>query len=335
MKRVAINGLGRIGRLALRCYMENKPSDVEIVALNSRRTPEDMAYYIKYDSVHGRAKFAVEPGESSIKLGDTVFPMLKEGDPSTLPWKELGVDIVLECTGAFNKREKAAAHLDSGAKKVLVSAPVSDADLMVVLGVNEGDYDPSKHFVISNASCTTNSIAPVTKVINDSFGIDYLMGTTIHAYTSTQLLVDAPRGGGRKGRAAAVSLVPATTGAAKAMIPLFPELNGRMDMIAVRVPVANGSLTDVVVNLKKEATVEALNSALKTAADGYLKGILEYSDEELVSADIIGNTHSGIVDGLSTKVVQGKVAKVMVWYDNEYGYSQRMIDLAEYIARKG
>jgi len=334
MKRIAINGLGSIGRLVLRCYVERKPKDVEIVALNDLTPPSEMAYLIKYDSVHGRAKFPVEAGEDSLVIDGVKIPLYKEKDPSKLPWKELGVDIVLECTGFFTKREKAAAHLEAGAKRVVISAPADDSDLTIVLGVNEDKYDPSKHAVVSNASCTTNSLAPVTKVLNDSFGIESLMGTTIHAYTSTQVLVDVPKGGGRKGRAAAVSLVPATTGAAKAMVPLFPELKGKMDMISVRVPVADGSLTDIVVHFKKEVTIEEVNAALKEAACGRLKGIVEYNDEEIVSADIIGNPHSGIVDAPSTKVIMGKVAKVMVWYDNEYGYSNRMLELAQLMAGK-
>ncbi|HPE64981.1 MAG TPA: type I glyceraldehyde-3-phosphate dehydrogenase [Synergistales bacterium] len=334
MKKIAINGLGRIGRLVLRCYMANKPADVEIVALNDLTPASEMAYLIKFDSIHRKANFSVEARENSLVLDGKEIPLFKEKDPAKLPWKELGVDIVLECTGFFTKREKAMAHIEAGAKRVIISAPAEDSDLTIVLGVNENMYDPAKHVVVSNASCTTNSLAPVTKILNDAFGIEYLMGTTIHAYTSTQVLVDVPKGGGRKGRAAAVSLVPATTGAAKAMVPLFPELKGKMDMISVRVPVADGSLTDIVVHFKKEVTVESVNAALKSAADGKLKGIVEYNDEEIVSADIIGNTHSGIVDAPSTKVIMGKVAKVMVWYDNEYGYSNRMVELAQYIAGK-
>ena len=334
MKRIAINGLGRIGRLVLRRYLEAKPKGVELVAVNSRTPPPKMAYLIKYDSTHGRAPFTVDGVDKALILGGQKFAMYGESDPGKLPWKELEVDIVLECSGVFNKRDQAAAHLDAGAKRVLLSAPSGDADLTTVIGVNENMYDPSKHFVVSNASCTTNSLAPVTKVLNDAFGIEYLMGTTIHAYTATQFLLDVTKGGGRKGRAAAVSLIPATTGAAKAMIPLFPELKGKMDMMSVRVPVANGSLTDIVVHLNKEVSVESVNGALKAAAEGPMKGIVDYCDEEIVSADIIGDTHSGIVDALSTKVIMGKVAKVMVWYDNEYGYSCRMLDLAEYVASR-
>lgn len=333
MKRIAINGLGRIGRLVLRCYMANKPSNVELVALNSPAASPQMAYLIKYDSIHGRANFPIEAGENCLKLDGKEFPYSRERDATKLPWKELGVDIVLDCTGFFTKKEKAMVHLESGAKRVIISAPAEDCDLTMVLGVNENMYDPAKHFVVSSASCTTNALAPVTKILNDAFGIEYLMGTTIHAYTATQVLADSSKGG-RKGRAAAVSLVPATTGAAKAMVPLFPELKGRMDMVAVRVPVANGSLNDIVLHFKKEVSVETVNAALKSAAEGKLKGIVEYNDDEIVSADIIGNTHSGIVDALSTKVIMDKVAKVMVWYDNEYGYSSRMLDLVQYMAGK-
>lgn len=334
MKRIAINGLGRIGRLVLRRYMAVKPKDVEIVALNKPSPPSEMAYFIKYDSVHGRADFSVEPGEDCLILDGKSIPLLGERDPYKLPWGDLGVDIVLECTGRFTKREKAAAHLASGAKKVLISSPSGDADISVVLGVNEDMYDPERHDVISNASCTTNSLAPVTKVLDDVFGIDSLMGTTIHAYTSSQLTLDNPKGGLRKNRASGLSLIPTTTGAAKAMRPLFPHLEGKIGMMSVRVPVADGSLTDIVVHFKKEISVDAINSALKEAAEGRLKNILEFSDEELVSADIIGNPHSGIIDGLSTKTLPGKVAKVLIWYDNEYGYSCRMLELAQYLAAK-
>ncbi|GAB1427548.1 hypothetical protein MASR2M17_09750 [Aminivibrio sp.] len=243
------------------------------------------------------------------------------------------MDVVLECTGAFVK-DKAMAHVRAGAKRVIVSAPSSDADLTVVVGVNEKQYDPAKHVIVSNSSCTTNSLAPVTKILNETFGIESLMGTSIHAYTSSQMLMDTARRGGRKGRAAPLSLVPATTGAAKAMIPLFPDLAGRMDMIAVRVPVVDGSLSDITVTLKKDVTVQSLNATLKEAAEGELKGIIEYCEEEIVSADVIGNTHSGIIDSLCTRVILDRIATVMVWYDNEYGYSTRMLDLARYMANR-
>jgi glyceraldehyde 3-phosphate dehydrogenase/glyceraldehyde-3-phosphate dehydrogenase (NAD(P)) len=331
--KVAINGLGRIGRIVLRCWVEKLPEDVEIVAVNDLISAQDMAYYIKYDSTHRKAPFEVKAEGSDLILGGKKIPMCAEKDPTQLPWKSLGVDIVMECTGRFTKKDDAAKHVTAGAKHVIISAP-ADVDRQIVLGVNEGVFDPRTDIVVSNASCTTNSLAPVTKVIHDTFGIENLIATTIHAYTATQFLVDTPqKGGGRKGRAAGLSLVPATTGAAKAMGPLFPDLKGKMDMISVRVPTVDGSLTDANYLLKKSATVEEVNAALKKAADGPLKGLVEYCDEEIVSMDIVGNPHSGIVDALSTKAV-GNLVKVMVWYDNEFGYSNRMIDLAALMGKK-
>lgn len=334
MKKIAINGLGRIGRLVLRRYMDVKPENVELVAMNDLTSSEDMAYLIKYDSVHGQAKFPVEAGDDALIIGGKNIPFFSEKDPSKLPWKELGVDVVLECTGFFTKKEKAMAHITAGARRVIISAPAADADITIVLGVNENQYDPAKHVIVSNASCTTNSLGPVTKVLDDAFGIDSLLGTTIHAYTSTQAIVDSPIGKGRKGRAAALSLVPATTGAAKAMIPLFPDLDGRMDMIAVRVPVPDGSLSDITMVFKNDVSVDSINAALKKAAEGEFKGIIGYNDEEIVSSDIIGNSHSGVVDIPSTKVIVDRIAKVMIWYDNEYGYASRMLDLAQFMANK-
>ncbi|MDR2175148.1 MAG: type I glyceraldehyde-3-phosphate dehydrogenase [Synergistaceae bacterium] len=331
--KVAINGLGRIGRIVLRCWVEKAPKDVEIVAVNDLISAQDMTYYIKYDSTHGKAPFEVKADGNNLVLGGKKIPMYAEKDPAALPWKDLGVDIVMECTGRFTKKEDASKHVTAGAKHVIISAP-AEVDKMLVLGVNEKEFDPKAHTVVSNASCTTNSLAAVTKVIHETFGIENLMATTIHAYTATQFLVDTPqKGGGRKGRAAGISLVPATTGAAKAMGPLFPDLKGKMDMIAVRVPTLDGSLTDANYLLKKAVKVEEVNAALKKAADGPLKGIVEYCDEEIVSADIVGNPHSGIVDALSTKAV-GNLVKVMIWYDNEFGYSNRMIDLAAHMGGK-
>lgn len=333
--KVAINGLGRIGRIVLRCWVESKRKDIEIVAVNDLISPQDMAYYIKYDSTHGKAPFSVGVDGNNLVLGDKKIPMYAEKDPAALPWKDLGVDIVMECTGRFTKKEEAMKHVSAGAKRVIISAPADGVDRTLVLGVNEKDYDPKTDVVVSNASCTTNSLAAVTKVIHEAFGIENLIATTIHAYTATQFLVDTPqKGGGRKGRAAGISLVPASTGAAKAMVPLFPDLKGKMDMIAVRVPTIDGSLTDANYILKKSVTLEELNGTLKKAAEGPLKGIVEFCEEEIVSVDIIGNPHSGIVDGLSTKVVDGRVVKVMVWYDNEFGYSNRMLDLAAYMQSK-
>ncbi len=334
MKKIAINGLGRIGRLVLRRYMDVKPENVELVAMNDLTSSEDMAYLIKYDSVHGQARFPVEAGEDALILDGRTIPFFSEKDPSKLPWKELEVDVVLECTGFFTKREKAMAHITAGARRVIISAPSPDPDIMIVLGVNQDQYDPARHVIVSNASCTTNSLGPVTRVLDEAFGIDSLLGTTIHAYTSSQAIVDSPVGKGRKGRAAALSLVPATTGAAKAMIPLFPDLDGRMDMIAVRVPVPDGSLSDITMVFKRDVSVESINAALKKAAEGEYKGIIAYNDEEIVSSDIIGNSHSGVVDAPSTKVIVDRIAKVMVWYDNEYGYASRMLDLAQFMANR-
>ena len=331
MKRVAINGLGRIGRLALRNYITTPPDNIEVVACNDLTPIDDLAYLIRYDSVHGRAPFPVEHSPDYLQFGSKQIKVFNEKDPAKLPWKELGVDVVLECTGQFRGRKDAGKHLEAGASKVIISAPSDDTDTTIVMGVNENSYDSQKHNVISNASCTTNSLAPVAKVLNDAFGIEYLMVTTIHAYTSSQTLIDLPARKRRRGRAAAVSLIPSSTGAAKATALVIPELKGKMDAIAVRVPVPDGAITDVVAHLKKDVSVETVNAALKKAADGALKGILGYSEEELVSADIISDPHSGIIDATSTRVLTNRVAKVLVWYDNEFGYSRRMLDLASVV----
>jgi len=334
MKKVAINGLGRIGRLVLRQFVMNPPEHIRLVAANSPAPTEELAYLIKYDSVHGRAPFEVKAGPGCLEVGPRRIAISHEKDPADLPWKARGVDIVLECSGLFRKREEAAKHLAAGAERVIISAEAKNEDLMVVMGVNEKMYDPNKHYVLSNASCTTNCLATTAKVLNDSFGIDYLMATTIHAYTSSQAIIDrsSPRHR-RRGRAAAVSLIPASTGAATATERVLPELKGKMSAIAVRAPVANGSLTDITAHLKGGVTSAMVNDALKSAAEGEMKGILGFTEDELVSADIIGDEHSGIVDANATKVIQDQVVKVFVWYDNEYGYARRLIDLADYIAR--
>ena len=333
MKRVAINGLGRIGRLVLRHYLSNPPDNVEIVAANDPNQTDELAYLLRYDSVHGRASFPIEAGSDYLKLGSQKIAILNKKVPANLPWKTLGVDIVLECTGLFRRREDAAKHLKAGASKVIISAPSESADLTIVMGVNEGLYDPEKDHIISCASCTTNSLAPALKVLNDAFGIDSVMVTTIHAYTSSQAIVDRPARKRRRGRAAAVSLIPASTGAAKATALVIPELEGRMDAIAVRAPIPDGALTDIVAHLKKDVSVETVNTVLRNAANGELQGIIDYNDDEIVSADIIGNPHSGIIDAPSTRVIMNRVVKVLVWYDNEYGYARRMLDLADYIAK--
>jgi glyceraldehyde 3-phosphate dehydrogenase (phosphorylating) len=334
MKKVAINGLGRIGRMVLRHYFSDPPGNVQIVAANDLTPLDELSYLMRYDSVHGRATFPIKTGSDYMEFGLQKISIVSEKDPTALPWEKLGIDIVLECTGLFRKRDDAAKHMKAGASKVIISAPSASADLTVVLGVNEQVYDTQRHHVISNASCTTNSLAPAAKVLNDAFGIEYLMATTVHAYTASQALVDRSARKLRRGRAAAVSLIPTSTGAAEATALVIPELKGKMDAMAIRAPIPDGAITDIVAHLKKDVSVETVNAAYEKAAKEKLKGILDYSDDEMVSADIIGDTHSGIVDGTSTRVIINRVAKVLVWYDNEYGYARRLLDLADYIAKQ-
>jgi glyceraldehyde 3-phosphate dehydrogenase len=336
MKKVAINGLGRIGKMVLWHYVTNKPEHVEIVVANGGSgTPEDLAYMLKFDSMHGRFPVEVEYDETSLTVGGQKIAIVDERDPAKLPWAEMGIDIVLECTGRFTKRDDAAKHLEAGAKKVLISAPGKNVDLTVVMGVNQDQYDPAQHHIVSNASCTTNSLAPAMKVLEERFGVESAHITTTHAYTSSQVTIDRKNPGKhRRGRAAAVNIIPTTTGAAKATVEVLPELQGKMTAMALRVPVADGAITEIVANLKKETTVEELNAAFEEASKGELKGILEYSTEELVSSDILGNPHSSIVDGLSTQVLGGTMVKVMTWYDNEFGYAGRLLELADLVASK-
>ncbi|MGD1040953.1 MAG: type I glyceraldehyde-3-phosphate dehydrogenase [Dehalococcoidales bacterium] len=329
MKRIAINGLGRIGRMVLRHYMEVHPKDVTLVAANDLVPTDDLAYLIKYDSAHGRATFPISSDEHTIKMGDTTLNVFAEKDPAQLPWKKLGIDVVIESTGRFTKRELAAKHLEAGARRVIISAPATDADITIVVGVNDNKFDPKKHSVISMASCTTNSLAPPLKVLMDNFGVERAMATTVHAYTASQALVDKPDKKLSRGRAAAVSLVPSSTGSDIATVLVLPELKDRLRALAIRAPIIDGAITDIVADLKKSTTGEQVNAAFKKASDGQLKGILGYTEEELVSADIIGDTHSGIVHALSTQVVQGTMVKVQVWYDNEFGYSRRLLDVIE------
>jgi glyceraldehyde-3-phosphate dehydrogenase type I len=326
MKKVAINGLGRIGRMVLRHYMEVRPKDVELVAANDLVPPDDLAYLLKYDSVHGRAPFPVSPSGDGISMGDVSLKIYAEKDPAQLPWKKLGVDVVIESTGLFTKRELAAKHLEAGARRVIISAPSPDADVTIIIGVNEYQFDPEQHKVISNASCTTNSLAPPLKVMLDNFGIERALVTTVHAYTGTQGLVDKPAKKKIRGRAAAVSLIPTTTGSDIATTMVLPELKGRLRALAIRAPIPDGAITDIVADLKKAVTVEDLNGAFKVASEGPMKGILGYTEEELVSADIVDDPHSGIVHALSTIVVQESMVKIQVWYDNEFGYSRRLLD---------
>ena len=334
MKKVAINGFGRIGRKVLFNYLTDPPKNMEIVAVNDPNPTDELAYLMKYDSVHGRAPFPVEADGDHLKFGSRVVQVTHDRDPARLPWKSLGIDIVLECTGHFTERAGSAKHIEAGAKRVAISAPSPDADLTVVLGVNEGSYDPAKHTIISNASCTTNALAPAAKILNDSFGVERLMATAIHAYTATQALVDRPKKKLRRGRAAAVSLIPTSTGAAVATTRVLPELTGKMDAIAIRAPIPDGSVIDIAAELKREATRDAVNAALKEAAEGKMKGYLAYTDDPIVSADIISDPHSGVVDGRSTGVVGKKMARVLVWYDNEYAYAKRMVDIASYMASR-
>jgi glyceraldehyde 3-phosphate dehydrogenase len=329
--KVAINGFGRIGRLVFRRAFTNDALD--IVAVNDITSPEVLAHLLKYDSVHGRFPADVKPVKGGIKAGERSFDVLSETDPAKLPWKKMGVDVVIESTGRFTKRDDAAKHLAAGARKVLISAPSKDADFMIVVGVNHQKYSKAKHHVISTASCTTNCLAPVAKVINDNFEIVQGLMTTIHAYTNDQRILDLPHKDLRRARAAAVSMIPTTTGAARAVTKVLPELEGKLDGIAVRVPVSNGSLVDLVVDLKKPATVEAINQAVKKAANGKLKGILEYTEDPIVSVDVVGNDHSSVFDAASTMAVGKNMFKVLAWYDNEYGYSSRMVDMLQLLVK--
>jgi glyceraldehyde-3-phosphate dehydrogenase type I len=332
MKRIAINGLGRIGRMVLRHYTITRPKDIELVVANDLVPTDNLAYLIKYDSVHGQLPFSVTAEKDAVHVGDVTVQITAEKDPSLLPWKKLGIDAVIESTGFFTKRALAAKHLEAGARRVVISAPATDADITIVIGVNENKFDPGNHHVISMASCTTNSLAPPLKVLMDNFGIERAMATTVHAYTASQALVDRPDKKRSRGRAAAVSLVPSTTGSDVATTLVLPELKDRLRALAIRAPILDGAITDIVADLKKSATAEQVNAALETAAKGPLNGILGYTEEELVSADIIGDTHSGIVHALSTQVVQGSMVKIQVWYDNEFGYSKRLLDVIERLA---
>jgi glyceraldehyde 3-phosphate dehydrogenase len=328
---VAINGFGRIGRLVFRhAFMDDR---FDIVAVNDLTDAPTMAHLLKYDSVHGKFPAAVaSSGEDKITVDGTDIRILSQKDPAALPWKELGVDVVIESTGHFRKRAQAELHMKAGAKKVIISAPSPDPDIMIVMGVNDDGYERDKHHVISTASCTTNCLAPIAKILNDSFGIEYGLMTTIHAYTNDQRILDFPHKDLRRARAAMVSMIPTTTGAAKAVGVVMKELDGKLNGIAVRVPVANGSLVDLVVTLSKKTTVEKVNDAVRTAAEESMKGIVEYCVDPIVSVDIIGNTHSSIFDSLSTMQITPTMFKILSWYDNEAGYAMRMVDMMKKIA---
>ncbi len=331
--KVGINGFGRIGRNVFRAAMGD--SEIDIVAANDITDAATLAHLLKYDSVLGNLQEAVSADGDTITAGGESFKVVKEREPANLPWKELGADIVIESTGLFTKREDASKHLHAGAKKVIISAPAKNEDFTVVMGVNHDKYDPSQHHIISNASCTTNCLAPLAKVLHESFGLAKGIMTTIHSYTNDQKLLDLPHKDMRRARAAALSMIPTSTGAAVAVTSVLPELKGRLDGISVRVPTPNVSLTDLTAVLEKDVSVAAVNGALKSAANGSLKGILEYSEAPLVSADFRGNPSSSIVDAPFTKVVSNNAVKVLSWYDNEWGFSCRVKDLIHYIAEKG
>ena len=332
-KRVAINGLGRIGNQVLRHYIHNLPQNCEIVAANVSNV-EDAAYLLKYDSVHGHADFEIRTAEKKLIIDNREITIVSSHNPLELPWKELEIDIVLECTGHFTEGSGAAEHITSGAKKVIISAPGKNIDKTIVLGVNQSEYDNKTDHIISNASCTTNSLAPTMKVLEDNFGVENAMITTTHAYTSSQTTVDKRAKKRRRGRAAAVNIIPTTTGAALATVEVIPALKGKMEAMALRVPVPDGAITEVVALLHKNVTVETINQAFENASNSTLKGILAFTTDEIVSSDIIGNRHSCIIDGLSTSVVGNRMVKILAWYDNEYGYSQRLLELADFIAGK-
>ncbi|MCJ7770551.1 type I glyceraldehyde-3-phosphate dehydrogenase [Candidatus Bathyarchaeota archaeon] len=336
--KLAINGFGRIGRIFYRASLENKAfnKNFEIVAVNDITDPKTLAHLLKYDSTFGTLKQEVKYGEGFISVGGKTLKVLKERDPAALPWKALGVDYALESTGLFTDREQAAKHLTAGAKRVVVSAPAKNPDVTVVLGVNQQIYDPTKHKIISMASCTTGSLAPPLKVLDDSFGVVKGYMTTIHSYTNDQRILDLPHSDLRRARAASQSIIPTTTGAAKAVGEVIPSLQGKMDGRALRVPTPDGSITDITVELKVEVTAEEVNKALKAAAEGKMKGVLGYTEEPLVSRDIIGDPHSAIIDGEFSLVVGGKskLVKIFSWYDNEWGYSSRLVDLMNYMCSK-
>ncbi|HEX6737377.1 MAG TPA: type I glyceraldehyde-3-phosphate dehydrogenase [Vicinamibacteria bacterium] len=332
--RVGINGFGRIGRNFFRAVAASGTTDIEIVAANDLGDLETMAHLLKYDSILGNLAEEVKADGDTLHVAGRKIKVLSVKDPASLPWKDLGVEYAVESTGLFTDADKAKAHLNAGAKKVIISAPAKGEDLTIVMGVNHEKYEPGKHHILSNASCTTNCLAPTAKVLSESFGIVKGQMTTIHSYTNDQKILDLPHKDLRRARAAALSMIPTSTGAAKAIYLALPELKGKLDGVAIRVPTPNVSLVDLTVELSKPATAEEINAAYRKAAGGPLKGILEITDEELVSLDFRGNPASAIVDGPLTKVVDGNMAKVFAWYDNEWGFSNRMRDLIHYMAKR-
>lgn len=330
--KVAINGFGRIGRLVFRQAI-NDPA-LEIVVVNDLTNAATLAHLVKYDSVHGKYRGSVTvKDEKYLVVDGKSVEVLAEKNPAALPWKKLAVDVVIESTGKFRKRKDASLHMEAGARKVIISAPSPDPDIMIVMGVNDNLYKNDKHHIISTASCTTNCLAPIAKILHDEFGIANGLMTTVHAYTNDQVILDFPHKDLRRARAAGLSMIPTTTGAASAVGKVLPELEGKLNGTAVRVPVANGSLVDLVVTFEKDATVEKVNEAVKKAASGPMKGIVEYCEDPIVSCDIIGNPHSSVFDALSTMAIGSRVFKVFAWYDNEFAYSKRMVDMMKLIAR--
>lgn len=335
MIRVAINGFGRIGRNVLRAAVahENYGKTFEIVAINDLGNTDILAHLLKYDSIYGRFNGQIEKEDDGIRVNNKFIKFFSQVNPEKLPWKDYDISVAIEATGLFRSREGATKHLNAGADKVIISAPSPDPDFTVVLGVNEHEYDQGNHRIISNASCTTNSLAPPIKVLQDNFGIEEGLMTTIHSYTGDQRILDFPHKDFRRARAAATSIIPTTTGAAKAVTKVIPALEGRLDGMAVRVPTPDGSLTDFTCRLSKEVTRDEINHALKHASENELLGIMQYTEEPIVSVDIIGNAHSAIIDGLSTKIIgdHGSFVKILSWYDNEWGYSNRLVDLIQYL----
>jgi len=331
--KVGINGFGRIGRLVFRAALNNP--NVDVVAINDLTDANMLAHLLKYDTVHGVADYEISVNGNNIVVNGQEIQITAERDPAALKWGEFGVDVVVESTGRFTDRKDAAKHIEAGAKKVIISAPASDEDITIVMGVNHDKYDAASHHVISNASCTTNCLAPFAKVLHEKFGVRRGMMTTVHSYTNDQQILDLPHKDYRRARAAAENIIPTSTGAAKAVALVLPELKGKLNGGAMRVPTPNVSLVDLVAELEKDVTAEEINAAFKEAAEGPLKGILAYSEEPLVSSDYNGNPHSSTIDALSTMVMEGNMVKVISWYDNESGYSHRVIDLVEYLAQQG
>ena len=333
--KIGINGFGRIGRLTARAIHENHSGEIEVAVVNDLTDPKTNAHLLKWDSTYGRFPGKVEAGKDSIIVDGKSIKVIAEKDPAKIPWKDYGVQVVIESTGFFTDASQAAAHLKGGAKKVIISAPSKGEDATIVLGVNQKIYDPAKHHILSNASCTTNGTAPVVKVLHESFGFTRGLMTTVHAYTNDQRILDQAHKDLRRARTAAANIIPTTTGAARMVGEIMPEVKGRIHGVALRVPTVTVSIVDLVADLDKQVTVEQVNKAFEAAANGPLKGILEYCTEELVSSDFKGNPHSSIFDSLSTMVIAGNMVKVLAWYDNEWGYSNRLADLAAFVISKG